>query len=228
MRWWSAPLLAAAMIATGNAPPPHAPGPAPEPPIVRVRLVTAAGPVVVALDYAHAPGTVANFLAYVDDGRLDGTSFYRATRRKTAPGPGSAMGGFVQGGIGTDSHRVLGLVPLEPTSRTGLRHLDGVLSMARYTRPDSATGNFSIMIGANPSLDARPGFPGYAAFGRVVSGMDVVRRMLALPTLPGGDGAFKGQMMTRPVPIIRAERLDGTPKPTGGLKVWQLLKGVRR
>jgi peptidyl-prolyl cis-trans isomerase A (cyclophilin A) len=217
IRWWSAPLLAVATVAAGNASPPR------EPPIVRVRFVTSAGPIVVALDYAHAPATVSNFLAYVDDGRFEATSFYRATRRKTAPNTG-----FVQGGIGTDSHRMLGLVPLEPTSKTGLHHGDGELSMARYDRPDSATGNFSIMVGANPSLDARPGFLGYAAFGRVIAGMDVVKRMLALPTLPGGEGAFKGQMMAHPVTIVRAERLDGTAKPTGGMKVWLMLRGVKR
>lgn len=194
-----------------------------EPAIVRVRFVTAAGPIVVALDARHAPGTVANFLAYVDDGRFEGTSFYRATRRKSAP-----TTGFVQGGIGTDSHRMLGVVPLEPTNKTGIKHLDGTLSMARYERSDSGSGNFSIMVGANPSLDARPGFVGYAAFGRVIAGMDIVKKMLALPTLPGGDGAFKGQMMAKPVTIVRAERLDGVAKPTGGMKVWQMLRGVKR
>ncbi len=215
-------LVAIVMASTGGAAaaPPAATH---EPPIVRVRFVTAAGPIIVALDARHAPGTVANFLAYVDDGRFEGTSFYRATRRKTAPNTG-----FVQGGIGTDSHRMLGVVPLEPTSKTGLKHLDGTLSMARYERSDSGSGNFSIMVGANPSLDARPGFVGYAAFGRVIAGMDVVRAMLARPTLPGGDGAFKGQMMAKPVTIVRAERLDGVAKPTGGMKVWQMLRGVKR
>ncbi|MGY2734963.1 peptidylprolyl isomerase [Sphingomonas sp. UYP23] len=216
-------LLALVMAGTGvaaGASPAAAPR---EPAIVRVRFVTAAGPIVVALDARRAPGTVANFLAYVDDGRFEGTSFYRATRRKTAPNTG-----FVQGGIGTDSHRMLGVVPLEPTNKTGIKHLDGTLSMARYERSDSGSGNFSIMVGANPSLDARPGFIGYAAFGRVIVGMDVVKRMLALPTLPGGDGAFKGQMMAKPVTIVRAERLDGVAKPTGGMKVWQMLRGVKR
>jgi peptidyl-prolyl cis-trans isomerase A (cyclophilin A) len=216
-------LLALVMAGTGvaaGASPAAAPR---EPAIVRVRFVTAAGPIVVSLDARRAPGTVANFLAYVDDGRFEGTSFYRATRRKTAPNTG-----FVQGGIGTDSHRMLGVVPLEPTNKTGIKHLDGTLSMARYERSDSGSGNFSIMVGANPSLDARPGFVGYAAFGRVIVGMDVVKKMLALPTLPGGDGAFKGQMMAKPVTIVRAERLDGVAKPTGGMKVWQMLRGVKR
>lgn len=195
----------------------------PEPPVVRVRLVTSMGPVVVALDTRRAPGTTTNFLEYVDDGRLDGTHFYRASRRIKTPGTG-----FVQGGIGTDAHRTLGFVPLEPTSKTGLSHVDGALSMARYQKTDSATGNFSIMVGPNRSMDARPGAPGYAVFGRVIAGMDVVKRMLALPTQAGGEGAFKGQMILRPVLIVRAVRLDGTPRPTGKMKVWQLLKRVGR
>ncbi len=194
--------------------------PAPEPPVVRVRLETAAGSITLALDTRRAPQTSANFLRYVDDGRLDGTSFYRASRRKMSPG------GFVQGGIGTDSHRMLDPLPLEPTSKTGIKHLDATVSMARFERPDSASGNFSIMVGPNPSLDARAGFVGYAAFAHVIAGMDVVKRMLAMPTRPGGDGAFKGQMMARPIPILRAVRLDGVAKPTGRLKVWQMLRRV--
>ena len=196
--------------------------PVPEPPIVRVRLSTGAGTIVLALDVRHAPRTSANFLVYVDDGRLDGTFFYRASRRASAPHTG-----FVQGGIGTDAHRMLDRLPLEPTNVTGIKHLDATVSMARYGPTDSATGNFSIMLGPNPSLDARPGFPGYAAFAHVIAGMDVVRRMLAVPTRPGGDGAFKGQMMVRPIAILRAERLDGVAKPSGRLKVWQMLRGVR-
>lgn len=219
--WRSAVLLAGALgmatAAAGGLPP------AREPAVVRVRLVTGAGAIVLALDARHAPRTTANFLAYVDDGRFEDTRFYRAARR-----PGAAARGFVQGGIGTDARRMLGLVPLEPTSTTGLRHVDGAISMARYDRGDSATGNFSIMVGPSPSMDARPGHAGYAVFGRVIAGMDVVRRMLAAPTLPGGDGAFKGQMMAAPIRIVRAERLDGVTKPTGRMKVWLMLKGVKR
>ena len=183
---------------------------------VRVRIVTSAGAIVLALDARRAPKTTASFLAYIDDGRLDGTLFYRATRRKTDP-----KHGFIQGGIGTDARRVLPSPPLEPTSKTGLRHLDGSVSMAHGANPDSATGNFSIMVGSNPSLDARGSYRGYAAFGRVVAGMDTVRRILALPT-GGGRDAMKGQMILSPVRIVRAQRLDGTPHPTGGVKPWLL------
>ena len=189
--------------------------PAPSPGVVHVRLDTAAGPIVLALDARHAPNTVANFMRYVDDGRLDGTSFFRAARAKGRPG------GFVEGGIGTDPRRVLPPVPLEPTSRTGLRHLDGAVSMARFDLPDSATGNISIMVGANPGMDAHGRNPGYAVFGRVQSGMDAVRRILAQPTA-GGSGAMAGQMLVRRVTIVRAVRLDGVAHPTGRPKPWAL------
>lgn len=188
---------------------------APRAGVVRVRLQTAAGPILLALDARHAPLTVANFLQYVDDGRFDGTSFYRTARRQSRPG------GFIQGGIDTDPRRVLPPLPLEPTSRTGLHHLDGAISMARYEQPNSATGNFSIMVGPNPWMDARPGAPGYAVFGRVAGGMDTVKRILVLPS-GGGEGPTRGQIITRPVRILHADRLDGTPHPSGRPKPWTL------
>jgi peptidyl-prolyl cis-trans isomerase A (cyclophilin A) len=192
-------------------------GAAPAPPgTVRVRLVTSAGPIVVALDARRAPKTTANFLAYVDDGRYDGTSFYRAARRRTAP-----RFGFIQGGIDTDVRRSLPGVEHEPTDRTGIRHLDATISMARFGRLGSAAGNFFITVGPMPSMDARPGAPGYAAFGRVVEGMGVVRYILGRPS-GGGSDAMKGQMILRPVAILRAERLDGVPKPTGRPRPWLL------
>ncbi len=186
------------------------------PGFVRVAIETSAGRIVVALDQRHAPETTANFLAYVDDGRLDGTSFYRASRRK-----GAATLGFIQGGIAMDARRRLPPLALESTDQTGLKHLDGTLSMAHGADDDSANGNFSIMVGANPSLDARGSYRGYAAFGKVVAGMDVVKRILALPT-GGGREAMRGQMILQPVRLIRAVRLDGTPKPTGRPKPWML------
>lgn len=182
--------------------------------MVRVRLVTSAGNITLALDARRAPKTVANFLLYVDDGRFEGTEFYRTARRASDP-----KLGFVQGGIGTDARRMLPALPLEPTSRTGIRHLSGAISMAHGIDPNSANGNFSIMVGDNPSLDARPNTPGFAAFGTVIGGMDVVRRMLAMPS-GGGRGVMRGQMILKPVKILRAERIDGTPKPSGRPKSW--------
>ena len=200
---------------------PAAAGPAskPTPGLVRVRIVTSLGAFVLALDARRAPKTTANFMAYVDDRRLDNTSFYRAARSKT-----SAEYGFIQGGIGTDARRMLPSVPLEPTNRTGIRHLDTAISMAHGRDENGATGNFAIMLGAHPSMDAKPGYSGYAAFGHVVEGMDTVRRILAQP-IGAGSGPMKGQMILKPVKLIRAERIDGTPKPTGAVQPW--LIGVK-
>lgn len=189
-----------------------------QPGLVRVRLDTSAGPIVLALETRRAPRTAANFLAYVDDGRFDGTTIYRAARSRAAP-----TFGFIQGGIRTDAQRILPPFPHEPTSRTGLRHLDATISMARGTDADSAGGNYFICVGAIPAMDARPGFIGYAAFGHVVGGMDTVRRILAMPT-GYGSGAMRGQMLVRMVRVLRARRLDGTPRPTGIVKAWQEVK----
>nr|WP_100207528.1 peptidylprolyl isomerase [Sphingomonas elodea] len=198
-------------VSAAPAPPQRA-----APGTIRVRLVTSMGAITVALDARRAPKTVANFLAYVDDGRLEGTTFYRTARRKAEP-----TKGFIQGGVGTDARRMLDPLPLEPTSRTGLKHLSGTISMAHGPNPNSASGNFSIMVGDNPGLDARGANPGFAAFGQVVGGMDVVQRILALPS-GGGRDAMKGQMILKPVTIVRAERLDGVAKPTGRVKPWLL------
>ncbi|WP_375427798.1 peptidylprolyl isomerase [uncultured Sphingomonas sp.] len=187
--------------------------------LVHVRLETSAGPITLALDARRAPITTANFMAYVDDGRFDGTVFYRAARSKARPGAG-----FVQGGVRTDLRRALPPIDLEPTSRTGLRHLDATVSMAHGTFDASATGNFVLTVGPSPQMDARPGFTGYAAFGRVTGGMDAVRRILAQPS-GGGSGVMRGQMILRPVRIVRAVRLDGVAKPSGRPKVWLILRG---
>jgi peptidyl-prolyl cis-trans isomerase A (cyclophilin A) len=181
---------------------------------VRVRIETSAGPITIAVNTVKAPKTAANFLAYVDDERLVGTTIYRASRRKSDP-----RFGFIQGGIDTDHRRALPPVKLEPTNVTGLSHVDGAVSMAHGANPDSATGNFTIMVGANPALDARGSYRGYAAFGRVVAGMETVKKILAMPT-GGGRDAMKGQMILKPVKIVRTVRLDGRAKPTGRVKPW--------
>ncbi len=206
------------LLALAVAIPAAAQIPGPRPGTVRVRLDTGAGPIVVALDMRRAPRTSANFLAYVDDGRFDGTVFYRAARGKKDP-----THGFIQGGIRQDAKRILPPFALEPTSKTGIRHLDATISMARGDSPSSAGGNFVLTVGPTPQMDARPGYDGYAAFGHVIAGMDVVKRILALPS-GGGIDAMKGQMILRPVPIVRAVRLDGKPQPTGHPRVWKLFE----
>lgn len=208
------------MAATGSLSAVAPPANRPTPGYVRVRLVTSEGPIVVALDAKRAPVTTRNFLAYVDDGRYDGTSFYRAARRKSDP-----RFGMIQGGIDTDARRALLPIPIERTDKTGIRHLDGTLSMARRTQPNSAAGNFFMTLGPIPTMDAQGSYAGYAAFGHIVAGMDVARRILAKPT-GGGSGEMKGQMILSRVDLIRAERLDGKPQPTGKPRPWLL--GIKR
>lgn len=186
----------------------------------RVAIETSLGRIVVAVDLRRAPLTAANFLTYVDDRRFDGVTFYRAARRKSAP-----AFGLIQGGIDTDLRRALPPVRHEPTSRTGIRHLDATISMARPDRPNSAMGNFFITVGPIPRMDAQGDAIGYAAFGRIVGGMDVVKRILALPTCCG-SGPMRGQMIVKPVRILRVVRLDGVAKPTKGVRPW--LIGVNR
>ena len=198
-------MSSAALAQDGRAMPGH----------VRVRIETNFGNIVVALDRKRAPKTTVNFLKYVDDGRLENTKFYRASRAKSDP-----KRGFIQGGIDTDFRRTLmPAVPLEPTTQTGITHGEGVISMARHEQPNSGTGNFSIFVGAAPFMDAAPGRPGYAAFGKVVSGMDVVRKILALPTCCG-KGPMFGQMIQKDVQIIRVVRLDGKAEPTTIVRPW--------
>lgn len=173
---------------------------------VRVGLRTTAGTIIVELATRQAPITTANFLRYVDTRKMDGATFFRASRTR-----GAAGRGFVQGGIQRPYVYQLPPIAHEPTSRTGLRHVDGTISMAR-TAPGTARSNFFITAGAQSGMDAQPGKPGdsagFAAFGRVVGGMDVVRRILAAQTVTGaGRGAMKNQMLVAPVRIIAARRV---------------------
>lgn len=178
---------------------------APRPATVRVALQTSDGPIVLELEVERAPLTTANFLRYVDQKRMDGTTIYRAT--KVAQGYG-----LIQGGVRHDPKRVLPPIAHEPTTQTGLSHVDGAISMAR-AEPGSANGDFFITVGAMPSLDAQPDQPGdnlgFAVFGRVVEGMDVVHRILDAPISPtAGEGALKGQMLAAPVRIVTARRAE--------------------
>jgi len=209
-------LALAAFACIGAAAPQSATRPIPG--MVRVRITTSAGAIVVALDTKRAPRTTANFLAYADDGRFDGGTFFRAARSKW-----KKVQGFIEGGIGNDPRRALDPIPLEPTSRTGVHHVDGAISMAHGDgQPNSATGDFSLLAGAAPEMDAKPGRPGYAAFGRVIAGMDVVKRILGMPTAKGGAGAFKDETLAPPVKILSVHRLDGQSHPTGRPKPWLL------
>jgi peptidyl-prolyl cis-trans isomerase A (cyclophilin A) len=176
-----------------------------EPPVpdrVRVRLETTAGTIVLELDGARAPVTTANFLNYVEEGRFDQATFYRAAAR-----PGERASGFIQGGIRRSYRRMRPPIAHEPTNETGLRHEAGTISMAR-NEPGMAMGDFFITTIRMENLDAQGDRPGFAAFGRVVAGMDVVRAILAMPTDPqAGSGAMRGQMLADPVTITAAQRI---------------------
>lgn len=180
----------------------------PQPKTDRVILSTSAGDITVAIETERAPITAANFLRYVDEKRFDGIVFYRAMRLDWDEQPN----GLIQAGTQYDPERTLAPIAHEPTSRTGVMHKRGTLSMARYA-PGTATGDFSILLRALPSMDAAPDNAdperqaGFAAFGHVVEGMEVVEAIHAIPTDPDkGDGWMKGQMLAEPVKIISARR----------------------
>ncbi len=203
-----AALPAAALGQVAPTEPALPPSAAPKPPVY-VALDTPQGRIVIELAVAQAPITTANFLRYVDRKLYDKATFFRASRA-----PGAVDYGLIQGGL----QGVGALPPIahEPTSQTGLKHTDGAVSIAR-TAPGTATSDFFICIGDAPYLDANPAGTGdnlgFAAFGRVVQGMDVAKKILALPT-PGKaiNPVMKGQILDPPVPITSARRV---PAPAG-------------
>lgn len=174
--------------------------PAHVPALVRISLKTGKGVIVLDLEAERAPVTTKNFLRYVDLKKFDGNAFYRAM-------PNGEGRGLIQAG---DSRRALAPIAHEPTSQTGLSHTEGTISMVRGA-PGSARGDFFICVGDMTFLDAGKGGTGdnlgFAAFGHVVEGMDVVKAILAAPVSPTeGDGAMKGQMLSPRVPILTARR----------------------
>ena len=170
----------------------------------RVVIKTGRGSIVVELEAQKAPLTSANFLRYVDARSYDGGTFFRAART-----PGQPKDGTI---VGAPDAKVRPFPPIrhESTTRTGLKHLNGTLSLGRFA-PGTATSNFFICVGDQPYLDANPGASGdnlgYAAFGRVVDGMSVVEKILSLPT--NGETKFadqRGQWLKPPVPIVSMRR----------------------
>jgi peptidyl-prolyl cis-trans isomerase A (cyclophilin A) len=207
----AAAAAAAAAEAAQSAPPPvPVPPPAPLASAVPARvyktvpviLTTSLGPITIALEVERAPITATYFLKYVDEKRLDGTVFYRAFTFA----PDFPNVGMIQGGTQNDPKRILKPVAHEPTSKTGLSHDDGAISLAQ-NGPGTATADFFITIGEMHSLDAKAGDAGFAVFGHVIDGMDLVRRIAVAPRSPTkGDGAMKGQMLEPPIRILTARR----------------------
>ena len=190
-------LAVAASPALSQAAPPVPPtsAPAPNDDLVRVALETEAGRIVLALDRGRAPVTTANFLKYVESGKLNGESFYRAM-------PYGA-GGLIQGGITTDARKLLPAISHEASSMTGIKHVEGTISMASVG-PGTAKSDFFILTTDVPAFDNS-----FAAFGRVVEGMDVVKKILASPVSPTkGEGAMKGQMLEPKVKIVKAAKVQ--------------------
>ncbi len=185
----------------------------PLPDIVRVALTTELGPIIIDIYTKRAPITGANFIRYVDQRRFDGVPFYRVMRLDW----GTPPNGIIQAGPRGDPKRVLKPIAHEPTTITGILHKTGTLSMARLA-PGTATGDFTIMLSDQPYFDADstredPGArDGYAAFGQVVEGLDVARKIYDVPLSPTlGEGILKGQMIEKPVKILTARRLKIQP-----------------
>ena len=202
--------LAAAAPAQRRAAPPEA-----LPDAMQLAMTTEAGRIVIELDLTNAPVTARNFLRYSDQRRFDGIVFYRVMRLAWGEQPN----GLIQAGTRGDPARTLPPIAHEPTSQTGILHKAGTLSMARWA-PGTATGDFSILLSDLEGLDADPASDdperraGFATFGRVVEGMEVVRAIWDAPLSPtAGEGVLKGQMLEKPVRILTVRRLPAPVSP---------------
>lgn len=192
--------ICAAPIRAQTAPSQATPAAAQVDNLVKVALETSAGRIVIAVDHVRAPLTTANFLRYVDSGKYDGETIYRAMPY--------GDGGFIQGGITSDAAKLSKAVEHEPTSKTGLSHVAGAVSMA-HLGPGTAQADFFILTTDIPSLDANEDDEGFAVFGRVVEGLDVARRILSSPVSPTkGEGPLKGQMLDPEIKIVTAKRIS--------------------
>ena len=180
---------------------------APAPTRTDVTIDTDRGPIVVRLAPEQAPGTVCNFLRYAAAGRYAGGTFFRTVVAETNDNPNPISVIQAATPAGSDDPG-FGPIALERTRDTGLRHVAGAISMAR-DGPDTATSSFFIVVEDTPALDfgggRNPDGQGFAAFGEVVRGMEVVR---AIHRLPATD-----EQIASPV-TIRSVRMEG-PMPAG-------------
>ena len=182
-----------------SAPVVTAPAPAPQAELVPVAIDTSVGRIVIALDKTHAPISTANFLHYVDTHRYDGENFYRAMH--------VGDGGLIQGGVTSNGLKLFPPIKHEPTSQTGLKNVAGAISFANGG-PGTARADFFILASDLPSLNASASDPGFAVFGHVVEGMDVVKKILDSPvSATEGEGAMKGEMLSPKIKIIKVVRV---------------------
>ena len=176
----------------------------------RVVVQTELGDIVIEVDSAKAPGTAANFLKYVDAGHYNGGLFHRTVKMDNQPQSDVKIE-VIQAGVNPDvAKKGFPAIPIERTSVTGILHKDGVVSMARG-EPDSATSGWFICINDQPSLDfggaRNADGQGFAVFGRVVAGMDVVKKIHQSPTrTTGGRGGYGTETLDPPIAIVRAHR----------------------
>jgi peptidyl-prolyl cis-trans isomerase A (cyclophilin A) len=168
---------------------------------IPITIETSLGPIEAELDSVHAPVTVTNFLRYLDAHLLDQSEFFRTVTMANQPDNAVKIEVIQSHAPAVTRAREFPPIPLEPTSVTGLKHHDGSLSMAR-SGPNTATDQFFITIGEQPELDfggkRNADGQGFAAFGWVTKGMDVVQKIQT--------GAANGQNLVAPVAILRVVR----------------------
>jgi len=171
----------------------------------RVSIETSMGTIILELDRAHAPATVANFLRYAGEGHFNGTVVYRVV-----PGFVIQAGSYDAAGAARNVHDP---IPLETANASN--NTRGTIAMARADEPNSATAEFFINLADNKSLDRQPddkdNKTGFTAFGHVVQGMDVVDRIAAVP-LAGGRGPFPDAAPQMPVTIVKVTALGDAPQ----------------
>ncbi len=177
---------------------------------VHVRVQTELGDIVIEVDPVRAPLTTANFLKYVDGGHYDGGVFHRTVKLDNQP-ESTVKIEVIQAGVNPDRGKDgFAPIPLERTSVTGILHKDAVVSMARGA-PDSATSGWFVCINDQPSLDfgghRNPDGQGFAAFGRVITGMDVVRKIQAAPSSTNRTTNTEAQRLIPPIKILKAARV---------------------
>ncbi len=171
----------------------------------RVRIDTDVGAILVDVYADKAPITAGNFLRYVKEKRYDGGAFYRVVTMQNQPTSPIKIE-VIQGGLDSDSTKRLPPIPHETNDKTGIKHLDGTISMARST-PGSASSEFFFCINDQPSLDyggmRNPDGQGFAAFGKVVQGMDIVRRIQQSPADDAPPQRLKTLPRIRSITVVK-------------------------
>jgi cyclophilin family peptidyl-prolyl cis-trans isomerase len=198
--------VAAALFATAAAAQTAVPiGGSMAAPPLQAKVETSLGTFTISLDRINAPNSVTNFIAYAREGHFDGTTIYRV-----APGFVIQMGSYETGGASRPVHAA---IPLE--SANSLKNVRGSVAMARQSDPASATAEFFVNLADNPDLDAKSGAAanttGYAVFGRVSDGMDVVDKIAAVPL--GGQGPFPPSATPLAPVVIKKVTIVESAKP---------------